>query len=128
MWLAVLFYVGLGAIILWAVFGNHSTDKLAPEEQKRALSKNATLAVAGGLLGLVAVIGLSWWGGQRHGNEWFPKQSPLPAAQVKQAVEQQHWITIKSGVRHNSGCRYFQNSRGRLCGPADGRACKICGG
>ncbi|HEY4760264.1 MAG TPA: hypothetical protein VIH42_06770 [Thermoguttaceae bacterium] len=50
-----------------------------------------------------------------------------PAAQVKQESEQRYWITIKSGVRHNSSCRYYRNSKGRLCGPNEGRACKICG-
>jgi outer membrane biosynthesis protein TonB len=39
-----------------------------------------------------------------------------------------HWITSASGVRHNSKCRYFQNSKGRACGAIEGRACKLCGG
>jgi endonuclease YncB( thermonuclease family) len=39
-----------------------------------------------------------------------------------------YWITISSGVRHNSGCRWYHNSNGRECGPSEGRACKICGG
>ena len=41
---------------------------------------------------------------------------------------QSHWITSSSGVRHNSSCRYYRNSKGRPCGPGEGRACKICGG
>lgn len=49
------------------------------------------------------------------------ESTPAPPAQS-------HWITTSSGVRHNSGCRYYRNSKGRPCGPGDGRACKICGG
>lgn len=39
-----------------------------------------------------------------------------------------HWMTTSSGKRHNSGCRYYQNSKGRPCGPDEGTPCKICGG
>lgn len=39
-----------------------------------------------------------------------------------------HWLTISSGKRHNSACRYFKNSNGKLCGPNEGVACKVCGG
>ena len=38
------------------------------------------------------------------------------------------WITSSSRKRHNSSCRYFQNSNGSPCGPSDGIPCKICGG
>ncbi len=44
------------------------------------------------------------------------------------AATNTHWITNSSGVRHNSSCRYYENSKGRKCGPDAGRACKICGG
>ena len=43
-------------------------------------------------------------------------------------IEQNYWLTIKSGIRHNSKCRYFHNSNGRPCTKDEGRACKICGG
>ena len=33
---------------------------------------------------------------------------------------------VMVGRRYNSRCRYY--GRGRLCGPTDGIACKICGG
>lgn len=49
------------------------------------------------------------------------ESTPSPPAQS-------HWITSSSSVRHNSGCRYYRNSKGRPCGPNEGRACKICGG
>lgn len=42
--------------------------------------------------------------------------------------EKTHWLTTSSGVRHNSTCRYYRTSKGRPCGPDEGRACKICGG
>jgi micrococcal nuclease len=38
------------------------------------------------------------------------------------------WLTTSSRKRHNSTCRYFQNSDGRPCGPNEGTPCKICGG
>jgi hypothetical protein len=43
-------------------------------------------------------------------------------------AEKNYWLTIKSGIRHNSKCRYFHNSNGRPCTKDEGRACKICGG
>jgi len=49
------------------------------------------------------------------------KPAPTPAAQG-------YWMTNSSGKRHNSGCRYYQNSNGHPCGPNDGIPCKICGG
>jgi len=72
----------------------------------------------------------------------FEKQSPAqatvqpptastPAAQkaaTTKSTEQKYWITNSSSKRHNSACRYFQNSNGRFCGPNDGIPCKICGG
>ncbi|WP_339908970.1 hypothetical protein [Symmachiella dynata] len=40
-----------------------------------------------------------------------------------------HWLNTSSSVRHNSSCRWFNNTkRGRMCGPNEGRGCKICGG
>jgi endonuclease YncB( thermonuclease family) len=42
--------------------------------------------------------------------------------------QQSYWITESSNKRHNSGCKYYKNSKGHSCGPSDGVACKICGG
>lgn len=39
-----------------------------------------------------------------------------------------HWITLSSAKRHNSRCRYYHNSRGRMCRPDEGVACRLCGG
>lgn len=45
------------------------------------------------------------------------------------AVAQSYWLNTDSNVRHNSGCRYFGNTKyGRRCSASEGRACKICGG
>jgi regulator of replication initiation timing len=53
-----------------------------------------------------------------------------PAVSQGSSIQKEagYWITTSSGVRHNSSCRYYKNSRGRLCGPDEGRPCKICGG
>lgn len=58
------------------------------------------------------------------------QQSPQPSvsSSATTSQEQTYWLTISSGVRHNSRCRYYHNSNGRPCGPNEGRACKICGG
>jgi hypothetical protein len=42
--------------------------------------------------------------------------------------EGKYWLTTSSGIRHNESCKYYQTSKGRVCGKDDGRACKICGG
>lgn len=55
-----------------------------------------------------------------------PPTRIIPA--VPTAPQGSHWITTSSGIRHNSSCRYYENSKGRHCGPTEGRACKICGG
>ena len=51
-------------------------------------------------------------------------QTPAPAQQQQTG----YWLTTSSGVRHNSKCRYYMTTKGRPCGPTEGRACKICGG
>ena len=43
-------------------------------------------------------------------------------------AEKTHWLTISSGIRHNSTCRWYKNSKGRMCTKDEGRACKVCGG
>ncbi len=45
-----------------------------------------------------------------------------------QQTEVKFWMTSSSRKRHNSSCRYFQNSNGGPCEPDDGIPCKICGG
>ena len=38
------------------------------------------------------------------------------------------WLTTSSNKRHNKGCRYYKQSKGRPCTKDEGIACKICGG
>jgi len=62
-------------------------------------------------------------------------QWKLPAAKVgKPKVGKtevgtggEYWIS-KTNKRHNSTCRYYQKSKGRLGSKNEGRACKVCGG
>lgn len=40
-----------------------------------------------------------------------------------------YWLNSRSRIRHNSSCRWFgDTSRGRPCGPDEGKPCGICGG
>ncbi len=50
-----------------------------------------------------------------------------PSADKK--IELNRWINTSSGVRHNSSCRWYKNTKfGKMSNPTSGRACKICGG
>ena len=50
----------------------------------------------------------------------------VPTKPSSAAVE--YWITTSSSKRHNSGCKYFQTSKGRPGAATEGTACKLCGG
>lgn len=40
-----------------------------------------------------------------------------------------YWLNLRSAVRHNADCRYFDPAGdGRYCGADEGRACRVCGG
>lgn len=39
-----------------------------------------------------------------------------------------YWFTSSSGMRHNAGCRWFTNSKGRYCIESEGKPCGTCGG
>ena len=57
--------------------------------------------------------------------------SPSPARIVPtkpSSVAVEYWISTSSAKRHNSGCKYFQTSKGRPGAATEGTACKICGG
>ena len=64
------------------------------------------------------------------------KNAPQPPGNQRQAQNgkpqpqpsHSYWLTTGTGVRHNGTCRYYRKTKGRLCGPSEGRACKICGG
>lgn len=47
----------------------------------------------------------------------------------KKTTEKSYWLNTNSGVRHNSRCRYYKNTKsGRAATKAEGRACGTCGG
>jgi hypothetical protein len=39
-----------------------------------------------------------------------------------------HWLTKSSSKRHNTRCKFYQKTEGRLCGPNEGLPCTVCGG
>ncbi len=57
---------------------------------------------------------------------------PVPKSRDIKTGEAGHelgfWLNTNSHVRHNSGCRHFEKTRGRPCGPDEGKPCGICGG
>lgn len=54
--------------------------------------------------------------------------SSARSTRTVQTSESSYWMTTSSRKRHNSGCRYYKASNGRLCTKDEGIACKICGG
>jgi hypothetical protein len=56
------------------------------------------------------------------------KKQEFSPVKEKTSAETGYWITDKSGIRHNSKCRYYKTSKGHFCGKDEGKACKICGG
>jgi Staphylococcal nuclease homologue len=62
----------------------------------------------------------------------MPLPKPLPAvtppATNTTAQTEELYRISRSGVRHNSKCRYFDSPNNKPCGPNEGRACQICGG
>jgi micrococcal nuclease len=76
------------------------------------------------------------WRKQTSGNEEADPFDPKNQASVnagkaaKPATDQTqgYWLTTASNTRHNSKCRYYEKTKGRPCGPNEGKACKICGG
>jgi hypothetical protein len=59
-------------------------------------------------------------------------QSPWDYRRPRRPPEAQaalFWLNTSSNVRHNQGCRHFNNTkRGRFCGQDEGKPCGICGG
>lgn len=53
-----------------------------------------------------------------------------PSSFVDQPPEEMaFWLNTTTGVRHNSSCKNYKNTkRGRMCTAEDGKACGICGG
>lgn len=51
---------------------------------------------------------------------------PIPGQDV---IVEKYWLNTNSGTRHNSECRYFENTAsGEYCDKDEGTACKTCGG
>ncbi len=56
------------------------------------------------------------------------KAEPEPAEEKKPLPQGARWIST-TGKRHNSACRYYGKSEGRMAKQQDeGVACKFCGG
>lgn len=53
-------------------------------------------------------------------------EKPTPKKTTEPALT--HWITNSSRKRHNASCRWYRNSKGRMCRATEGIACKLCGG
>ena len=52
-----------------------------------------------------------------------------PQTSLQQPVEGGYWLNTNGNTRHNSGCKYFKNTKtGRACSKDEGKACGMCGG
>ena len=64
------------------------------------------------------------WGFRRGGKTGASKQSDKSNKAIIG-----YWLNESSGVRHNSNCRYYENTKlGRACRKGEGKACGNCGG
>ena len=74
---------------------------------------------------------LDYGGLDDHIRVWrYPDDFPDAPTTYESPVEAVpgYWLTVSSGVRHNSGCSYYRSTRGKACAADAGRACKRCGG
>jgi hypothetical protein len=82
MTLAILFYIGVGAVIFYAIWGpknqkpGNTTTPAAPRPSQNPTpnpqNKGANVLVVGGVVGLLFVLGLAWLGGNYgSGNSLF---------------------------------------------------------
>jgi len=62
--------------------------------------------------------------GFRRGDRGAPKvQSQTPSMEVC------YWLNTAGNIRHNSRCRYYENTKsGRPCSKEEGKPCGVCGG
>ena len=55
------------------------------------------------------------------------KPGKSKASKTEVGTGGEYWVS-STNKRHNSTCRYYQKSKGRLGGKNEGVACKVCGG
>ena len=56
-----------------------------------------------------------------------PPAPTEPAAKPEEKLS--HWLNTSNNTRHNSGCRWYSNTKkGRKCSASEGHACGQCGG
>jgi hypothetical protein len=69
-------------------------------------------------------------GADRGAGPANPPTAAVPTNAAIPGVESTltYWISTSNRQRHNSRCRYFKTTEGRLGGPDEGKACKLCGG
>ena len=73
------------------------------------------------------------WGTAKRKN-WLaqsttPASTKTMATASKAPAAMDYWLNTKSSVRHNAGCRWFNNTKsGRHCTDSEGHACHQCGG
>lgn len=59
----------------------------------------------------------------------LPSSALTAAPALSKANGLTHWLNTNGNVRHNSGCRWYHNTKsGRACSSSDGKACGQCGG
>lgn len=57
------------------------------------------------------------------------KKAGKPLDSKQEKSDGNYWLNTSTGKRHNSGCKYFGDTKkGRACSKADGKACDVCGG
>jgi hypothetical protein len=66
----------------------------------------------------------SFSGTSGYSSQTYRPSASKPANRIQK--NSTHWLSLNSNKRHNSSCRYFKKSRGRLCGPFEGIGCKLC--
>ena len=68
------------------------------------------------------------WGAQGQVAPW-DYRSKKRAPKKPPTGNLSYWLNTGSGIRHNSTCEMFENTkRGRVCESNEGRACGVCGG
>lgn len=80
------------------------------------------LGSALGYAGLSKQIKVWVWPDQFSKTRGFTEETQ-PAS-----IDQRHWLTKSSGIRHNHTCRFHKTTKGDYCKENVGVACSLCGG